>query len=1054
MGHPFFLFLAKSDRNSRRHQYWVVVLSIVCLFLSAVSGFSAEDSPNTSEESADEKTNLSQENDTQSSTARNSEEKVIQAQHTQSSDDRQSYVTQIPTVTRRGSTPRIPNGYGINGRMGHLAFPAFGRNNSITHVELFPYRLMDRELIFANLRGFVNNKGQFGGNLGIGYRQYLRNWNRVVGASLWYDADDSSSRLFQQVGFSLETYGEHWDARANFYLPVGSQNQTIQNRLSNLHYDGNQLLFDQWRNNLYSYKGVDLELGVLLPFDFAEEHQVRIFGGGYFFSGDAPDDIVGYKVRLEGNVTETIAAQVSFTDDDTFGTNVMVGINIELTGPSLRKARRTRRANLLRWVERNYNVILKQHASMLTDQAAINPATGQPWQIQHVSSNGAGLPDGSFQNPFTTIAAAQTVPHDLILVHADSVLTENVVLQEGDIIYGEGSEAPIPIAGQGTFDLPDATAGTNRAILQNVMGDALTLASNTLFSGIDIENATGQGMTGSSVNNALVWDVSVTGSGGDAIHLEQSSGTLQFTNVDVNTNAGDGFHIAGGDANILFQGNITNNTGHLLEVDQTTGGEIDLSSAVVSSNGGEGIRLNSMHSDVKLSNVTLENINGKGIEQIGGSGDVSFDGITTVTNSTSTGVHIANSIGHTWFNNLQVNNDGQTDLFVRNSAKLGIDTGNLKTTNGATAVDIEGTEIDIDLESVSAEGGPFGIRLVDTPGRFLVWGTDTFGTGGLISNTQQGIFLQNAGIVGLQQMDFDGNDVAIRAENSQRVVVSRVRVINSSAQAIDLLNVKEFELKNSGFDNNSLETIRMRFDQQETYSYNLFNNAIQDKTTNAIDLVSLSGSEGSTMSLLIEGNAIATTANDVKSIYVDWNGDLDARFLGNEISGSGDNHEIISVVGQSLTDLNRVLIDQNTFTLNGAQSKGVVLNMKGPADLAAETNTISMYGPSGIGLDFTMLKPGEVSLFSNEISDYHSGGTAVLFRDIAGTSKVAINSNQLRLLGAAGFIDEGIIFSNVAGDPIQLIGTENNIITNASRPFVAPIGSTTGSIWVNGSQVP
>jgi hypothetical protein len=59
----------------------------------------------------------------------------------------------------------------------------------------------------------------------------------------------------------------------------------------------------------------------------------------------------------------------------------------------------------------------------------------------------------------------------------------------------------------------------------------------------------------------------------------------------------------------------------------------------------------------------------------------------------------------------------------------------------------------------------------------------------------------------------------------------------------------------------------------------------------------------------------------------------------------------------------------------------------------------------------------------------------------------------MRLTNQGAFSDRGIIFSGVTGT-IQLIGAQNNVITNAATPFFVPVGTTTGSIKVDGAVVP
>ena len=136
----------------------------------------------------------------------------------------------------------VGNGYGSINRASHLAGKTFGRNDSITPAEFMPYILTDEHFIFTDIRGFVTNRSQLGGNFGIGYRRLFDEWNAWGGASLWYDADHSTGKLFQQVGLSFEGLIQNFEVRSNVYIPFGSS-QTLANTVGNSSIVGNQLLF-------------------------------------------------------------------------------------------------------------------------------------------------------------------------------------------------------------------------------------------------------------------------------------------------------------------------------------------------------------------------------------------------------------------------------------------------------------------------------------------------------------------------------------------------------------------------------------------------------------------------------------------------------------------------------------------------------------------------------------------------------------------------------------------------------------------------------------------
>src|SRR5690606_6467104 len=112
------------------------------------------------------------------------------------------------------------------------------------NIELFPYHTTGDAMIFGDLRLFMSNSAEFGGNAGLGYRYRLSEWDRILGASVWYDGDDSTGEYFQQVGVSFESYGTWLDLRSNLYFPVGETDHKYFDSLSNQRFSGNNILYD------------------------------------------------------------------------------------------------------------------------------------------------------------------------------------------------------------------------------------------------------------------------------------------------------------------------------------------------------------------------------------------------------------------------------------------------------------------------------------------------------------------------------------------------------------------------------------------------------------------------------------------------------------------------------------------------------------------------------------------------------------------------------------------------------------------------------------------
>lgn len=928
--------------------------------------------------------------------------------------------------SRRSSSSRDESGF--DGRIGHLGFKTFGRNESISHVELFPYVISGDQMIFADVRGFVSNQQQFGGNIGAGYRRWIGGWDRVVGASLWYDGDDSTGELFHQLGLSLESYGDVCDVRANFYLPIDDAEKDFNITARNLRFAGNQVLFDRYREFGEAMEGLDLELGLTLPTEFGEEHNLRAYGGWYHFIGDAVPNVTGFRAGVEGHITEFLSTQVEVTDDDSFGTNVLLGVALEFSrGSSPTGSRAKKRSKRMRrYVRRNYNVIVSKHWDARYHQAAINPATGMPFTIQHASSAAGGPGAGTAEDPFSTVAAAQAAGSDILFVHADSVFNTPIVLNPGETIVGEGARHAFQLGGFGPFLLPNATGGTSLPLVQGVAGNAVTLESGSHFEGFTIDTPGGGGIVGNGVNGATVRNVEITNAGGAGVSLTNSTGTFAFSGVNVNNATGTGLYIDGGDASIAFSGAINNAAGRALVVENTTGGSVDLGGTSVNDVGGQGVLIDSTAGDVAVGSVTVQN-------------------------PSTAGITVQDATGTTSFSTVDVTTANQTGLFVRNSTRVNVGDGTLTAVN-APAADVEGAEIDVSLTSVSADGGAFGLRIVNSPGSFVVTGSGGFGSGGLIQNTATGVVVDNAGTVAFQNLDLDANTVGVDAMNAQTLVLARGRVTNSAGVGLELLNIGNFEVSNSELSNNAGVTIRSRVDTLGSYGVTLTGNTI-DSTMDAFDVATQGAGVGSTLTLLATNNRFTTTANNAAGLQMDWNGVVAAEMINNQFTSSGDSSTGVNIDLTSAADLARIIITNANFNVNGTNGAGVQISTLGPSQVAVNRNVFNLTASNGTGMNFSLAESAEVNLSTNLVTATASSGTGILFSSIDGPSNVLIEANRLDLFTGDALVDRGIVFT-IGPDPINLFGAVNNIVTGATTPFTATVGGTNGTILVNGVATP
>lgn len=957
---------------------------------------------------------------------------------------------------------RIDNGAtNWRARVGHLAFETFGRDSSITHVELMPMIPLDNAALFTDWRLFVDNHGEIGANLGLGYRQWIEEIDHVVGASVWYDGDNTSTEYFNQVGVSLEMMGDTWDVFTNVYIPVGNDTKDFSVRNTNSRFDagGTSILFDEVRDRGESMPGVDFEFGFLIPTDFAHEHEVRAYAGWYFFSGDETDDINGAKVRLQGDINQVMTAQVELTDDDEFGTNVIFGGSIVLPGSlsSERPSARRRERHLGRFSQRNYNVIVSREIRTQTGITAVNPSTAAGYSVAQITADG-DLPSTS----------------DILLVQAGTSLTSAITLADGQFLLGEKTGQQVVADGFGLIDVPDFSAGTGTPIIDSVAGNAITLASNSRVAGLSVTNATGHGITGSGISNFTLSDVTVFGSGMDNLFLENVAGPSTLTGLTLGDGTGASFHLDGSTADVTLAGTISNSSGRSLLIENTSANTtVDLRNATVQDSG-SGLLISGVVGDVQLNDVNVTGGTGTGIEVTGNSGTVIFNGLTAVSGNTGPGINVHDTVddagttavveGQVFFSEVNLAADGQTGLVASNATSLQITNGTVNATNSGAVANISDSLIDVRLRSIFADGGPFAVNIADTAGTFAALGngSGTAGSGGLIQNTTTAFTTSNAGTVFLQFVDFDQNQHVLSDVGSSRITVAGANISNTTGGSLTpnmifvTQNTKGLEISGSNISTgNTIGLFDGTVNTVDSYSYAFANNSLVSDAGDLFRVTSQAGGEDATLAFVGTGNLITLNGDNTDAFDVDWNGPSAVSVSSNTLTGVGTSTTGLRFNGASTTALSTVAVQNNDFRFDGAAGTGVNLVAAGPSLLTIASNTLDFNGQNGVGMSLTLQEAGEVGIFSNLLTDDGSGATAVLFPTIADQSTVTIENNQLLFNSASLAIDRGIIFQAVeTGGTISLGGSINNVITGATTPFQIPNNSSTGGIPVNGAFVP
>ncbi len=975
------------------------------------------------------------------------------------------------------------NGPGYQLRGGVIEGQGIPQNRSLAPIEAFPFILDDNSLFFSDLRFFpsLNNlthvaNTTYGGNAGLGYRYYSESYNRVFGGSLWYDADDTRLVYLQQIGISLESYGELIDYRTNIYLPVGQTNQQSSLVLLNgsTQFVGDNLMYSQLRTAFVAMKGFDMEAGLSVPWDFARDMALRVYAGGYYYVDNQNESITGASARITANIISGLDAQVQLTFDNYYQTRAFVGLSWTFGPLHFSQLKQdTAFGRIGEHVTRNYTVVAPQRLQV-EQFTAIDPATGKPYTFAQVNSGAAAGGNGSVNDPFSKISTAQATNRDIVFVQAGSVFNganASVILHPGQSVIGDGNGVQnfIQAQGFGTLLLPHGPTTGSVPVLNAAPGDAVVLANNSTFANFAINNAVGNGILGNGVSNVTLSNISIDHAGANGISLINTTGPISIASPTITNSAGSGININGGTGPINFSGTTTV---------QGAGGP-SVAVANVAASGG-----------VTFADLTINSRHDMGLSINNSAGMVTVTGTTTITNesnSTASALDIRNSAANFNFNTLNVtaatgspavnlqNDTGTTTFQTTNisttnatalrasfagtlainpavNGSVNLNQGGTINAVGGTAIDIQNTALSVNLASVSSINAPVGISLVSTSGLLAVFGNGTANSGGTIQGAANGIFLQNTGLTGFQYMNIVSNGVGIHAEGVANFVLSNSTIANSTTYGIDALNTPAMAIANSVFIGNGASNIHAQFNMLESYAYSISGTQFTSTSANNVDLIMLAGGTSSTMNLSVQDSLFNNAGASTSGINANWNGVLTGTINQSSFVETANSVTGVMINNTAPSGLSTISYTNNAYSTTGTFGTAFHFVSPGASVLTATGNLIQFGNTNGTGFEMSLVNPS-VSIANNQITDFTDGATGMLFDSVTGPGVVAINGNTITLANTGALLDRGIIFSSVPAS-FQLQGTTSNTVSGADTPFFVPAGSTTGSIVVNGAAVP
>ena len=432
--------------------------------------------------------------------------------------------------------------------------------------------------VFGEAHALITDSNRYGFNAGLGYRVMVD--DAMWGVNGWYDTLQSDQAFnYRQAGVGVEYQSGPLDVRANGYIPFGKQSNFLSvvdpgttpvfvgHDFSTL----GSALFQQ------SLTGFDAEAGIPVPVI----NWLRMYAGFYHLAFEQ-DDTWGVRSRVEGRLTQGVNLSFQVTNDEKFGTNLNVGVDVRFDGRLPTRFGGSNDAYSRRYdqVRRQWQVQLAQntgaYAVPLND-----PTTGDKLEVTWVNNTFGAGGDGTVERPYNVLPSS--VNSDYVIVKrgvGDTV--GNIALQNGQDLFGEGKAHQIDTDRLGLVTIPTSFLSNTGAFptlrANNLAAPVVTLADNNIVSGFNMIGGSAAAIAGTGTDNFLIECVNATSASGVSIVDGGGIGTIRESNFINTSLTGVGVSVSNtaGPALNLVVDDVTTQGGAVGTAVRSTGGAVVL----------------------------------------------------------------------------------------------------------------------------------------------------------------------------------------------------------------------------------------------------------------------------------------------------------------------------------------------------------------------------------------------------------------------------------------------------------------------------------------------
>jgi VCBS repeat-containing protein len=675
-----------------------------------------------------------------------------------------------------------------------------------------------------------------------------------------------------------------------------------------------------------------------------------------------------------------------------------------------------------------------------TDTATVTITVGpaQIWFIDNAAVGSANL--GTQADPFTSLASFNAAQGTI----GGPDTGDTIYLREGTGTYAEADGINL-LNGQtlvgGGQDLvigaETIEQGTGRPTIVTTAGtnNGVDLAQNNDVSGLDIGDTTGAGLgdSGGSVGSLTVSDVGKSGAG-QIVDIDQG-GTL-----DVTLNSASSLGSTGGAIDLAGVGGSFTVTGATTITGAHIGGGIDITGTSLTATFAGG-------GTVSTATTTAVNF-------VGNTGALALGGGFDIVTTTGTGLNASGG-----------------------GTVTATGTGNDVSATGGVAISVIGTAIgaaDLTFDSVSANGGSYGIRLNGTgaAGGLHITGTGaTDGSGGTIQNIAirgieaigtaelelGNVTLTNANTVSGTSTDLDlsASNAAIYLSGVNGVSLDNVQINGSADTGIVGINVADFMMDDSAIteagdaaNESGIEFINL------SGNASISNSEIAFAETNGLDIVNTDVN----LNLVLDNVTFrdSQTTNSGGPANANGDGGFQFRSFSTAVGAPVTNIDIVdSDFVRLRTQAIQIIGDDDSVLsvdITGSQIDseaglgiGVDLNANGAAQFAFNVigNTVQSRG--GNAVNVTSFAGADIEGRINDnviIANGVGSGIRILTQDTGSTAIVEARDNNVTMGAANG--SASIEVQARTGNARLDLTLDNNTL-DSDPGAIADINITAGS---------